>query len=88
MEKEGSWAKVEGADLQQKRAECIFSSLYLQKLTQLELEEGRGERERGRGRGEGRQADIEEEDRRRARRTEEARNEEAAFQRHTGWVLA
>ena len=63
--------------MEQKRAKCIFSSLYLQKLTQLELGEGRGERERGRGRGEGRQADTEEEDRQRARRTKEARNEEA-----------
>lgn len=63
--------------MEPKRVECIFSSLYLQKLTQLELREGRGERERGKGRGEGRQADTEEGDRRCARRTEEAENKEA-----------
>ena len=69
--------RLRGQNLEQKRAKCIFSSLYLQKLTQLELGEGRGERERGRGRGDGRHADTEEEDRQRARRTKEARNEEA-----------
>lgn len=69
--------RLRGQNLEQKRAECILSSLYLQKLTQLELGEGRGERQRGRRWGEGRQADTEEEDRQCARRTKEARNEEA-----------
>ena len=45
--------RLRGQNLEQKRAKCIFSSLYLQKLTQLELGEGRGERE-GERKGTGR----------------------------------
>ena len=36
--------RLRGQNLEQKRAECILSSLYLQKLTQLELGERRGGR--------------------------------------------